>query len=53
LGVGPDVILDTNKAFMAIGQAVGAIDEIKPARQVVAEIMDEARRTLERLADLK
>ena len=53
LGVGPDVILDTNKAFMAIGQAVGAIDEIKPARQVVTEIMDEARRTLERLADLK
>ena len=53
LGVGPDVILDTNKAFMVIGQAVGAIDEIKPARQVVAEIMDEARRTLERLADLK
>jgi NAD(P)H-dependent flavin oxidoreductase YrpB (nitropropane dioxygenase family) len=38
---------------MAIGQAVGAIDEILPARQVVAEIMDEARRTLERLADLK
>jgi enoyl-[acyl-carrier protein] reductase II len=53
LGTGPDVVLDTNKAFMAAGQAVGAIHEIKPARQVVDEIMSEARRTLERLAALK
>lgn len=53
LGVGPEVELDTNKAFMAIGQAVGAIDEIKPARQVVHEIMDEARRALERLDSLR
>ena len=50
LGTGPDVLLDTNKAFMAAGQAVGAIHEILPARQVVADIMNEARRTLERLA---
>jgi NAD(P)H-dependent flavin oxidoreductase YrpB (nitropropane dioxygenase family) len=35
---------------MAIGQSVGAIDEIKPARQVVDEIMADARRTLERIA---
>ncbi|MBM3718000.1 MAG: nitronate monooxygenase [Actinobacteria bacterium] len=50
LGTGPDVELDTNRAFMACGQAVGAIDAIKPARQVVEEIMDDARRTLKRLA---
>lgn len=50
LGTGPDVELDTNRAFMACGQAVGAIDAIKPARQVVEEIMDDARRTLARLA---
>ncbi|MFM9083033.1 MAG: NAD(P)H-dependent flavin oxidoreductase [Actinomycetota bacterium] len=50
LGTGPDVDLDTNRAFMACGQAVGAIDAIKPARQVVEEIMDDARRTLKRLA---
>lgn len=50
LGVGPEVELDTNRAFMAIGQAVGAIDQIVPARQVVEEIMDDARRTLARLA---
>ena len=53
LGVGPDVVLDTNKAFMAIGQAVGAIDEIKPARQVVEEIMNEARQVFERLDSMR
>lgn len=53
LGVGPEVTLDTNKAFMAIGQGVGAINEIKPAAQVVQEMMTEARHTLERLAAFK
>jgi enoyl-[acyl-carrier protein] reductase II len=53
LGVGPETTLDTNKAFMAIGQAVGAIDEIVPAKQVVDEIMSQARETLERLASLR
>ena len=53
LGVGPEVELDTNRAFMAIGQAVGAIDEIKPARQVVEEIMNEARAVFERLDRLR
>lgn len=53
LGVGPETTLDTNKAFMAIGQAVGAIDEIVPAKQVVDEIMTQARETLERLATLR
>jgi enoyl-[acyl-carrier protein] reductase II len=53
LGVGPETTLDTNKAFMAIGQAVGAIDEIVPAKQVVNEIMTQARETLERLASLR
>ena len=53
LGVGPETTLDTNKAFMPIGQAVGAIDEIVPAKQVVDEIMSQARETLERLASLR
>ena len=53
LGVGPETTLDTNKAFMAIGQAVGAIDEIVPAKQVVDEIITQARETLERLASLR
>jgi NAD(P)H-dependent flavin oxidoreductase YrpB (nitropropane dioxygenase family) len=38
---------------MAIGQAVGAIDEIKPARQVVEEIMNEARQVFERLDSMR
>jgi len=53
LGVGPDGVLDSNKAFMAIGLAVGAIDEIKPARQVVEEIMNEARQVFERLDSMR
>ena len=53
LGVGPDVKLDTNKAFMAIGQAVGSINEIKPAKQIVNEIMGEAVDTLKRLDSLR
>jgi enoyl-[acyl-carrier protein] reductase II len=52
LGVGPEVKLDTNKAFMAIGQAVGSINEIKPAKQIVNEIMGEAVDTLKRLDSL-
>lgn len=53
LGVGPDTVLDTDRAFMAAGQAVGAIDEILPARTVVDNIMRETRETLERLASFK
>ena len=53
LGVGPEVILDTNKAFMAIGQSVGAINSIKSAKEVVDDIMNDARRTLERLSSLR
>ena len=53
LGAGPDEVLDTDRAFMAAGQAVGAIDEILPARTVVDDIMRGARETLERLAAFK
>jgi enoyl-[acyl-carrier protein] reductase II len=53
LGVGPEVTLDTNKAFMAIGQSVGAINSIKSAKEVVEDIMNDARRTLERLSSLR
>lgn len=53
LGVGPEVILDTNKAFMAIGQSVGAINSIKSAKEVVDDIMNDARRTLERLSSFR
>lgn len=53
LGVGPEVKLDTNKAFMAIGQAVGSINEIKPAKQIVNEIMAGAEQALKRLDSLR
>jgi enoyl-[acyl-carrier protein] reductase II len=53
LGSGPDVILDTDKAFMACGQAAGAVKEIVPARQVVEEFMEGCRRTIDRLASLR
>jgi enoyl-[acyl-carrier protein] reductase II len=53
LGSGPDVVLDTDKAFMACGQAAGAVKEIVPARQVVEEFMDGCRRAIDRLSSLK
>ena len=52
LGVGPDVKLDTNRAFMACGQAAGAIKEIVPARKVVEEFMDGCRAAIARLNSL-
>jgi len=52
LGSGPDVVLDTNRAFMACGQAAGAVKEIVPARQVVEEFMDGCRRAIARLSSL-
>lgn len=53
LGTGPDTELDTSKAFMACGQAAGAITGIVPAREVVAEVMEGCRRALERLGSLR
>jgi NAD(P)H-dependent flavin oxidoreductase YrpB (nitropropane dioxygenase family) len=38
---------------MAIGQAVGSINEIKPAKQIVNEIMSEAMDTLKRLDSMR
>jgi NAD(P)H-dependent flavin oxidoreductase YrpB (nitropropane dioxygenase family) len=38
---------------MAIGQSVGAINSIKSAKEVVEDIMNDARRTLERLSSLR
>ena len=52
LGSGPTVTLDTNRAFMACGQAAGAIKEIVPARQVVEEFMDGCRKAIARLSSL-
>ena len=52
LGSGPDVVLDTNRAFMACGQAAGAVKEIVPARQVVEEFMEGCRRAIDRMVSM-
>lgn len=52
LGAASDVRADTAREFMPCGQGVGAIDAIVPARDVVADIMAQARVVLERLADI-
>lgn len=53
LGTGPDVELDTNKAFMACGQAAGAVTDIVSARRVVEEVMEGCRAAIDRLAGLR
>jgi enoyl-[acyl-carrier protein] reductase II len=52
LGSGPDVVLDTNRAFMACGQAAGAVKSIVPARQIVEEFMDGCHKAISRLNSL-
>lgn len=53
LGPSEGVVADVNREFMPCGQGVGAIEEIVPAAAIVERMMDEARRTLERLASLR
>lgn len=43
---------DLNGGIFAIGQAIGLIDEIKPAKAVIDEIVKEAEETVERLNQL-
>ena len=44
---------DLNEGELEIGQVSASIKEIKPAAEVVQEVMNEFRSTLERLASLK
>ncbi len=44
---------DLKEGELEIGQISGAIDEIKPAAQIVNEIVEEFNLTLKRLSDLK
>lgn len=53
LGPSEGVVADPSREFMPCGQGVGAIDEITPAAEIVARMMDEARRTLERLSTIR
>jgi len=54
LGGGEDATgVDPDKEGYPCGQGVGAIDSLVPAAQIVADIVAEAERTLERLAGIK
>lgn len=52
LGASAEVHADPAREFMPCGQGVGAIERITPAREVVAQIMGQAREVLERLGDV-
>jgi PAS domain S-box-containing protein len=51
LGASSETRADPDREFMPCGQGVGAIGAITPARDVVADIMGQARSVLERLGD--
>ncbi len=50
--LGDNEDLDADKACLPAGQGVGGIDEVKPAAEIVEQVMREARETIERLAEL-
>jgi enoyl-[acyl-carrier protein] reductase II len=53
LGFPSGTEVDVSKEFMPCGQGVGAINELVPAAELVAQMMAEAERTLDRLTSLK
>lgn len=53
LGYPPGTKVDLAREFLPAGQGVGAITEVVPAGQIVAEMMREATETLERLTSLR
>ncbi len=52
LGADDSVELDTDRAFMPAGQGVGAIDELRPAAEIVASMVAEAEAMIDRIAAL-
>lgn len=44
---------DVDAGSISCSQAIGLIDSIKPVSEIIAEIMEDAARTLERLADTR
>ena len=54
LGAGDDALgVDPSKEGYPCGQGVGAIDALVPAAQIVADIVADAERALERLAAIR
>lgn len=53
LGAPDGTAVDVSREFMPAGQGVGAIDELVPAATLVQSMVDEAERTLERIAAVR
>jgi enoyl-[acyl-carrier protein] reductase II len=53
LGAPSGTEVDVSKEFMPCGQGVGAIDSLVPAAELVAQMMAEAERTIDRLVAVR
>jgi enoyl-[acyl-carrier protein] reductase II len=53
LGAPDGTTVDVAREFMPAGQGVGAIDELVPAAELVRRMVEEAERTIDRLASLR
>jgi enoyl-[acyl-carrier protein] reductase II len=50
---GPDTPIDPELHCMPAGQGVGGIRDIRSCREIVESVVEEARRTIERLSALR
>jgi enoyl-[acyl-carrier protein] reductase II len=53
LGAPDGTEVDVSKEFMPCGQGVGAIDELVPAGELLQRMLDEAERTIDRIASVR
>jgi enoyl-[acyl-carrier protein] reductase II len=53
LGAPDGTDVDTSKEFMPCGQGVGGIDELVPAGELLQRMLDEAERTIDRIASVR
>ncbi len=53
LGAADGTEVDVTKEFMPCGQGVGGIDSLVPAAELVQRMLDEAERTIDRIASVR
>jgi enoyl-[acyl-carrier protein] reductase II len=53
LGAASGTDVEVSREFMPCGQGVGAIDELVPAAELVATMMEQAERAIDRLASVR
>jgi enoyl-[acyl-carrier protein] reductase II len=53
LGAADGTEVDVSKEFMPCGQGVGGIDSLIPAAELVQRMLDEAERTIDRIASVR